>query len=158
MSRICDILQKEIETVEKNGKIECFTSSYLDKVGPDYDREQLIYTTRDLIAAGYETTASTLLMLMIFIANNPATQKRLQKDIDDVIPRHRLPSLDDQPNLPLVEATILEVMRLRSAVPLGLPRLTLSDSSVYGYFIPAGTKVNLTVMHYIPFCGGTEIK
>jgi len=158
MFKVCDILQKEIEDIEKNGKIECFVSSYLARVGPDYDHEQLLYTTRDLIAAGFETTATTLLWLLVFIANYPATQKRLQTEVDGVIPKHRLPSLDDQPNLPFVEATILEVMRIRTVVPLSLPHLTLSDSNVCGYFIPAGTKVSLTFMHYIPFCGGTEIK
>ncbi len=141
MSRMCKILEEDIEKLKENGGVECFVSSYLARVGPDYDREQLIYTVRDLIAAGFETTTTTLLWLLAFIANNPTIQERLQKDIDGVIPRHRLPSLGDQSKLPFVESTILEVMRLRTVVPLALPHLTLSDSNVCGYFIPAGTKV-----------------
>jgi len=150
MTRICEILEQDIEKLKENGGAECFVSSYLARVGPDYDREQLIYTVRDLISGGFETTTTTLLWLLVLLANNPSTIKRLQKDIDDVIPRHRLPSLDDQPKLPFFEATILETMRLRTILPLSVPRLTLSDSEVCGYFIPANTKVSLlTQFHYI---------
>ena len=142
MSRVCEKLKEEIENVEKNGAAECFVSSYLARVGPDYDREQLIYTVRDLIGAGSETTATTLLWLLIFIANNMTAQDRLQKEVDAAIPRHRLPTLDDQTKLPFVEATLLETMRLRTVVPLSIPHVTLSDSNVCGYFIPKGTRVS----------------
>src|SRR6218665_2281272 len=143
ISRMCEILEEDIEKLKENGGVECFVTSYLARVAPDYDREQLIYTVRDLVAAGFETTTTTLLWLLAFIANNPTIQERLQKDIDAVIPRNRLPSLDDQPKLPFVEATILETMRFRTVLPLSVPHLTLSDSEVCGYFIPANTKVSL---------------
>jgi cytochrome P450 len=152
MSKMFNKIEEEIEHIKENGTAECFTSSYLAKEGSEYDHEQLIYTARDLIAAGSETTSTTLLWLMVFIANNPSIQERLQKEIDEVVPRHRLPSLDDQPKLPFVEATILEIMRIRTAVPIAIPHLTLSDSEVCGYFIPAGTKVfpNLYAAHMDP--------
>jgi len=149
VSRMCEILEEDIEQLRENGGVECFVTSYLARAGPDYDREQLIYTVRDVISAGFETTQTTLLWLLVFIDNNPTIQKRLQNDIDDVIPRDRLPSLDDQPKLPFFEATILETMRFRTVLPLALPHLTLSDSEVCGYFIPANTKVSLiNQFHY----------
>src|SRR6218665_2083589 len=80
-SRICDIVEDDIEKLRGKSTVECFVTSYLAKVGPDYDREQLIYTARDLIGARFETTATTLLLLLIFVANNPATQKRLQNEV-----------------------------------------------------------------------------
>jgi cytochrome P450 len=152
MARMCDIIKEEIEHIKKNGQVECFVSSYLAKVGPDYDHEQLIYTARDVIGAGSETTSTTLLWLLMFLANNQSIQERLQKEIDEVIPKHRLPSLDDQPKLPFVEATILEIMRFRTIVPIAIPHLTLCDSEVCGYFIPAGTQVfpNIIAAHVDP--------
>src|SRR6218665_74596 len=144
---ILDIIEHEVENIEKNGTVECFVSSYIAKAGSDYDHEQLLYTIKDFIGAGFETTATTLLVLMIFIANNRTTQKRLQNEVDGVIPRHRLPTLDDQSKLPLVEATILETLRFRTVVPLAVPHLTLSDSTVCGYFIPAGTKASSSSKH-----------
>ena len=44
--------------------------------------------------------------------------------------------------LPYVEATILELLRYKTLVPLGAPHCTLKDTEVGGYFIPRGTWVS----------------
>ena len=64
------------------------------------------------------------------------------KDIDAQVPRERLPSLADRPHMPFVEATILEVMRVRTVGPLALFHCTSCDTTVGGYFIPVDTVVS----------------
>ena len=49
----------------------------------------------------------------------PEVQKRAQEEIDAVIGTNRLPGLDDRPNLPYIDAILLETLRLYSIVPLG---------------------------------------
>ena len=44
--------------------------------------------------------------------------------------------------LPFVEATILELLRYKTLVPMGLLHRTLNDTEVGGYFIPGQTTVS----------------
>lgn len=65
--------------------------------------------------------------------------------IDDVLGHptsSRKPTLEDSRRLPYVEATILEVMRIETVVPQSVPRKTLGDATVNGFFVPKGTMVS----------------
>lgn len=54
------------------------------------------------------------LMMML----NPAVQKKAQAQIDAVVGRDRLPSIDDRPSLPLVDAIFWETFRYNPVTPL----------------------------------------
>ena len=70
-------------------------------------------------------------------------QKKVQDEIDSVVGKSgRLPSLDDRPNLPLFDATILELMRYHTVAPLSVPRSNSSDVELYGNVIPKETMVS----------------
>jgi len=136
------ILQIEIKKSLEEGADDCFVRRYVERVGEDYDTEQLRFTLRDLVLAGIDTTANVLRWSLIALANNPSVQNRLRAEIDAAIPRSRLPSLNDQSKLPFVDATILEILRWKTLVPLALPHMTLSDTNVGDYFVPSGTLVS----------------
>lgn len=68
-------------------------------------------------------------------------QARLQLEVDKVVDRSRLPSIEDQQDLPYVMAFIYEVMRFTSFVPLTIPHSTTVDTSIMGYSIPKNTVV-----------------
>src|SRR5689334_22738353 len=64
----------------------------------------------------------------------PDVQAKAQREIDEVVGTGRLPTLDDQPNLPYVERLIQEVLRWQPVTPIGnnvlcLPR-EVSHSSI----------------------------
>jgi len=44
-------------------------------------------------------------------------------------------------SLPLVEATILELLRYKTLVPFAFLHRTMKDTEVGGYFVPTGTTV-----------------
>ena len=135
------IFRVKVEEIQGGSANDCFVSRYLKHEGPDYDAEQLRYTLRDLVAAATETTANALLWTLVVLANNPDIQNRLRAEIDAAIPLDRLPSMADQAHLPFVDATSVEIRRWKTLVPLSLPHMATTDTSVGGYFVPAGTKV-----------------
>ena len=120
---------------------ECFVKSFVRAEGAGFDREMLVYTLRDLTVAGAETSATTLLWAFAMLANHPDVQRRLHAEIDAVFPRDHPPSYEDRAKLPYVEAAILELMRYKTLVPLGVPHTTLCDTEVGGFFIPKDTMV-----------------
>lgn len=71
----------------------------------------------------------------------PDIQKKLQDEVDKVVDRSRLATMDDQSRLPYVMAFIQEVMRFTSFVPVTIPHSTTTDTSINGYPIPKGTVI-----------------
>ena len=60
---------------------------------------------------------------MVYMLNYPDVMKRCQAEIDEVIGRHRAPSMKDKASLPYVECTLLEIQRMTSIAPFGVCRL-----------------------------------
>ena len=52
----------------------------------------------------------------------PQVQRRAQAEIDAVVGRDRLPTFDDRPRLPYIEALCKELMRWQMATPMGTVR------------------------------------
>lgn len=135
-------IEDEIDDSLKDGADDCFVRRYVDREGPSYDRLQLVFTLRDLIGASVDTTSATLLWAFIFLANNPLTMQKVQREIDAVIARDSLPNVDHEKLMPFTQATILEILRHRPVVPMCVPHLTQHDTQVQDYFVPADTVVS----------------
>ena len=63
------------------------------------------------------------LMSCCHVASLLLIVEKVQAEIDDVVGKHRVPSLTDKGSLPFTEATIMEVQRLIVVVPLGIPHM-----------------------------------
>lgn len=72
----------------------------------------------DLFSAGMETIKSSLLWMIVFMLRNPEVKQKVQEELDQVIGRERLPTIEDMPSLPYTETTIMETLRMSSIVPL----------------------------------------
>lgn len=115
---VLDCYLMEIRRAELSG-----TSENLFQ-GKDHN-SQIRQIIVDLYTAGMETTKTTLHWLMIYMLHYPEVAKSVQAELDAVVGRKRLPTFDDLPYLPITEATILEVLRKSSVVPLGNSHATM---------------------------------
>lgn len=90
-----------------------------------YADRQIEQILADLFSAGMETVKTTLEWAVIWMLHYPDAAKAVQKELEEVVGKSRLPTLDDMSSLPITEATINEVLRISSVVPLGNPHATL---------------------------------
>ena len=97
----------EIAACLRNSSEESFVKSFLEAVGEKCNRENLHYILRDLLIGATDTSLNLLLWGMIILANNPDIQNNIRLEISSNVPKSRLPSLDDKPNLPYTEASII---------------------------------------------------
>ncbi|KAI1744079.1 cytochrome P450 [Xylaria scruposa] len=97
------------------------------------------------LAAGHETTASSMTWAIYMLSRFPEVQERLRQEI-----RENLPSIDSEANItsldidhmPYLNAVCNEVLRYYAPVPLTL-RETAHDTEILGYKIPKGARVIL---------------
>ncbi|XP_037384107.1 cytochrome P450 1B1 [Talpa occidentalis] len=98
-------------------------------------------TITDIFGASQDTLSTALQWMLILFIRYPEVQARVQAELDQVVGRHRLPCLDDQPNLPYIMAFLYEAMRFSSFVPVTIPHATNASASVLGYHIPKDTVI-----------------
>lgn len=115
-----------------------------------FSEDDLIRDIFDLFIAGFDTTATTIRWACLYLAAHPEVQKKLQKEIDDVVGRDTLPSLLHRPRLPYVEATLHEALRLAPLTISGAPHLCTADTHLGGYHIPKGSVLCAAIyaIHY----------
>ncbi len=117
-----------------------------------FNDHDILACVGDLFAAGTETSATTMRWGCLFMCLYPDVQTKVQEELDAEVGRNRMPRLTDRPNLPYTEATLMEIQRRGSIVPLGVPRAPSRDTTVNGYDIPKGTVVmaNIWAVHHDP--------
>ncbi|GAA6232303.1 cytochrome P450 1B1 isoform X1 [Lates japonicus] len=112
-----------------------------DKTGVSVGKDYVTPTVGDIFGASQDTLSTALQWIILILVKYPEMQTRLQQEVDKVVDRSRLPSIEDQPQLPYVMAFIYEVMRFTSFVPLTIPHSTTTDTSIMGYTVPKNTVV-----------------
>jgi len=88
--------------------------------------------------AASETSHSVLMTFFLMMALNPAVQEKAQAQIDDVVGKDRLPTMDDRPLLPLIDAIFRETLRYSPVTPLSVPHAAVDDDVYDGFHIPKG--------------------
>jgi cytochrome P450 len=73
------------------------------------------------------------------MTTHPEIQAKAQEEIDRVVGSERLPTVEDRPGLPYVEALLNEVLRFSSVLPQGVPHKVRASDVFEGYAIPEGT-------------------
>lgn len=53
--------------------------------------------TFDLFNAGFDTTSNMLRWVILYMAKYPEVQRRVQQQLDEVVPRDTLPSYEHKP-------------------------------------------------------------
>ncbi|XP_067650308.1 cytochrome P450 2J4-like [Haliotis asinina] len=98
--------------------------------------------------AGMSTTQNSIQWLMLYLAINPDVQDRAVALMKSVVPVDRMPTLADKPQLPYIEAIVMEVLRIAPPVPLGIPHTSLQHTiSMESYTLPKGTMALCNIWH-----------
>ncbi|KAN0093301.1 Cytochrome P450 [Tylopilus felleus] len=105
----------------------------------DLDDLAQLQLFKETCATSFST--STLQWFALIMLQHPEVQERAHAEIEAVVGPDRLPNFDDRPNLPYVEAVLLEMLRLYPVAPLGVPHATTADDIYGDIFIPKGSTV-----------------
>ncbi|KAH8815210.1 cytochrome P450 monooxygenase-like protein [Xylogone sp. PMI_703] len=108
-----------------------------------FTEENLVDQMMTFLAAGHETTASSMIWAVYALCVHPEMQTRLREEI-----RARLPSVDEDTqvtnleidHMPYLNAVCSEVLRYFTPVPLTL-REAAHDTTIAGNRIPKGTRI-----------------
>jgi hypothetical protein len=118
-----------------------------------FSDDQAAYISGTLLEAGSDTTSSTLYAFVQAMLLFPEAQKKAQEEIERVVGSDRMPTMDDEPNLQYVRASMKETLRWMPTTILGaVPHAVTQDDTYKGYFIPKGAGVmnNVWAIHMDP--------
>ncbi|XP_028459099.1 cytochrome P450 1B1 [Perca flavescens] len=112
-----------------------------DTAGLSLGKDYVTPAMGDIFGASQDTLSTALQWIIILLVKYPRVQVRLQQEVDKVVGRSRLPSIEDQLQLPYIMSFIYEVLRYTSFMPLTIPHSTTTDTSIMGYTVPKNTVV-----------------
>ncbi|XP_062211747.1 dolabradiene monooxygenase-like [Phragmites australis] len=95
----------------------------------------------EILAAGSETSSTTLEWAMSELTRNPRVLLKAQAEVREAFKGKDKPTEDDLQKLSYLPLVVKEAMRLHIPVPFLLPRVCRETCRVMGYDIPKGTKV-----------------
>lgn len=143
---------------KRNQTRSSYVSTHLDAHGDHISTEEeyvIKWTAASMYAAGadvvsnmspttrifynnHEQTVSALSTFFLLMARFPDAQRRAQEELDRAV-GSRLPTMQDRPNLPYVQALVQEVLRWHPVTPLGVPHMSTQEDEYRGYRIPKGS-------------------
>ncbi|XP_074137306.1 cytochrome P450 3A4-like [Sminthopsis crassicaudata] len=117
----------------------------------DLSDEEILAQSIIFLFAGYETTSSVLSFLFYHLATNTEIQKKLQKEIDEVLPNKEAVTYDNLLQMEYLDMVINENLRL---YPIAgrIERVAKKTVEINGLMIPKGTVVMVPpfVLHRDP--------
>ncbi|KAK6140017.1 hypothetical protein DH2020_026233 [Rehmannia glutinosa] len=118
----------------------------------DFEIFEYLSILQEMFLGGIETTSTTIEWGMAELLRHPNTMKKIQDEIDQVVGRTRKVEENDLNNMPYLQATVKEIMRLHPPVPMLIPRNAREDTEFMGYFVPKNTQifVNAWAIHRDP--------
>jgi cytochrome P450 len=115
--------------------------NHTDKDGRIEGEDDIAACTAVTYGGGADTTVSSILSFLLALVLYPEVRIRGQEELDRVVGRDRLPTIDDRPALPYIEGIFKETVRWNPVVPGGAVHSLDVDDVYNGYFLPAGTMV-----------------
>ncbi|KAL3689881.1 hypothetical protein R1sor_016190 [Riccia sorocarpa] len=136
--------------IRQNNEIEDFVDVLLSLQneagdGKSMTDDQIIALLQNLLIAGSDSEANTLVWIMTELMRNPEIREKLQRDVDAVVGQERLVEEADLVNLPYLQCVVKESLRLHPTAPLLVPHASVSATKVAGYDIPEKTQVFVNV-------------
>ena len=139
------LIQQKRKSADDSGKPEGTDIISVALRSGAFTEENLVNQVMTFLAAGHETTATSMTWAVLALSRHPLVQSRLREEI-----RAKLPSIDRSDtgpmtpelldSLPYLHAVCNEVLRVYP--PAGLTkRVAVKDTTILGQHLPAGTDV-----------------
>ncbi|KAF7340734.1 O-methylsterigmatocystin oxidoreductase [Mycena sanguinolenta] len=139
-------LEQAEQRIYRGLRNETFIEKILDRQEEfGLDREMIAYICGVLLDGGAETLSSFLQSLVLCLVRSPASLRKAQEEIDNVVGNERLPVSSDLQALPYVQAVIKETHRFRPVGPTAVPHATTNDCQYREYIIPKGAPVFINI-------------
>ncbi|GLV43688.1 Cytochrome P450 304a1 [Carabus blaptoides fortunei] len=142
------VIEEVKQTRMDDEEVRNFYDRYTDKMRTNENEEnstfsddQLLMLTIDYMFPAVTAVTAVTVQLIYSLLHHPECRHKMQKEIDEVVGRGRLPTLDDRQYMPYTESVIREVLRKETLVPLGIPHRVAEDTTLRGYSIPKNTLV-----------------
>ncbi|KAI0371905.1 cytochrome P450 [Pilatotrama ljubarskyi] len=129
------------ENMEKGTATPCYCTTLLGAGADPKEEPDIKWTASTIYIGSVDTTLTTLCQFILAMIQYPNVMRKAQEEIDALTKRNRLPTHDDRPFLPYVEAVMKECLRWAAPVPLSLPHSVMEDDVYQGMLIPKGTLV-----------------
>uniref|UniRef100_G3N612 Cytochrome P450, family 27, subfamily B, polypeptide 1 n=1 Tax=Gasterosteus aculeatus aculeatus TaxID=481459 RepID=G3N612_GASAC len=97
----------------------------------------------ELLIAGVDTISSTMSWSLYELSRHPEVQASLRDEVLSVLEGRRVAEAKDVAQMPLLKATVKEVLRLYPVIPANARVITERDIQVGGYLIPKNTLITL---------------
>ena len=95
----------------------------------------------ELFGGATDTTSTAILWALAYLLHHPDVQDRCYREVLTVVGKERQPSIEDKPEMPYLEATIMETLRFSGTSPLAFPHSVSRNVHFAGYVIPRGAFV-----------------
>ncbi|RJE23176.1 Cytochrome P450 [Aspergillus sclerotialis] len=106
--------------------------------------EELLDNVNILVAAGGDTTVTTLASITYYLIHNPVSYRKLVAEIRETFENEEEITVVGVSHLKYLRAVIQETMRIHPAVPVGLHRVVpKGGSTIDGRWVPGGSWVSV---------------
>ncbi|KAL4193295.1 hypothetical protein AMTRI_Chr06g198690 [Amborella trichopoda] len=118
----------------------------LQKEGnPDFtlSTDNIKAVVMDIIAAGTDTTATTLVWGMSVLMKNQLAMKKAKDEVRSIAKSNNTNMIEERDlhQLHYLKAVVKEILRLHPPTPLLVPHESVEECDIEGYFIPSKTRV-----------------
>ncbi|XP_040847783.1 cytochrome P450 2C2 isoform X2 [Ochotona curzoniae] len=134
--------QKTLDINNPRDFIDCFLIKMeQNNEQSEFTTENLMSTVSDVFMAGTETTSTTLRYGLLLLMKHPEVTAKAQEEIERVIGRDRIPSMQDRSRMPYMDAVVHEIQRYINLIPNNVPHTATCNIKFRNYLIPKGTDV-----------------
>eukprot|EP00092_Neocalanus_flemingeri_P003772 GFUD01004058.1.p1 GENE.GFUD01004058.1~~GFUD01004058.1.p1 ORF type:complete len:486 (-),score=123.42 GFUD01004058.1:441-1898(-) len=139
ISREIEKHEQTLDTEHPRDFIDVYMTGMKDiAIGKDLTRRDLTTCLLDFLAAGTETSSTTLKWIVLYMTLYQDVQDKCRKEIFTLLGTSQC-TVSDMMNLPYVQATISEVQRMAQVAPVSIAHRTLAPTEVKDFKFPAGS-------------------
>lgn len=122
-------------------QISCAIDHIIDaQMKGEISEENVLYIVENINVAAIETTLWSMEWAIAELVNHPTVQNKIREEISKVLKGQPVTE-SNLHELPYLQATVKEVLRLHTPIPLLVPHMNLEEAKLGSYTIPKESKV-----------------